>query len=385
MKKKLMTVIMAAAMALTGAMAFPVSCTVEAQAASAQEAKVNEPVHIDMDKADDSGYFTDEYSFKMPGNGYSTVDIFSADHSKNLHVGVKIMDEDHNVLFDEQVYEDTTIGRDGFAVTEGRTYYVTFSAVAYRFDSKEMDLTWHYTQADGWESENNDKSGNANLLKEGKNISGTIGIAEVKYITDYQDVDYFKFKVTKNWADVTIKFGPADINDNDAGWSVDLLNDNGEESTIMENVKSKQNLLYHLKRGTYYTKVYKGLGARKYDLSYSTSALKVKTPKVKKLSGYTYKSVFNGRQAEMDKVILSGAGNVDGYRVQIAKQKNMKGLLYSKLVKPSPKNTLTLNASAAFKKSKVYVQVRPYVTDPFGHNIFGKKSGIKGVTLKARK
>ena len=123
----------------------------------------------------------------------------------------------------------------------------------------------------------------------------------------------------------------------------------------------------------------------KYNLSYSTSPLSIKTPTVKKIAGYT-----ESRYSYFDSISLKNAGTVDGYLVKIAKKKTMKGILYNEVLSNlSGKNKIVVNKvldkyTLSQKASTVYITVRPYVLDPFGNRIYGSISKVKAQILKKK-
>ena len=346
--------------------------------------KVEAEVNTDIDMLFEGTIMNESkdktYVFTAPDNGYAQVTIKGADPTEEYSWSYRINNQ-NGATYESEIGEYGLTNRTSneFTVTKGEKYYVTVGNEE-KYWNREGILRFSFTKSDSWELEGNDSVAGAYALEEGKTITGTI--------TYKNDVDYYKFDINKA-CKVKITVNAADPSTT-GDWNVYLTNEDGQTKEIYEDIKSKQDNTFYLKNGTYYLSfdVYPGYGSKvgiKYNLSYSTSSLSIKTPTVKKIAGYT-----GSKYSYFDSISLKNAGTVDGYLVKIAKKKTMKGILYNEaLSNLSGKNKIVVNKvldkyTLSQKASTVYITVRPYVLDPFGNRIYGSISKVKAQILKKK-
>lgn len=344
--------------------------------------KVEAEVNTDIDMLFEGTIMNESkdktYVFTAPDNGYAQVTIKGADPTEEYSWSYRINNQ-NGATYESEIGEYGLTNRTSneFTVTKGEKYYVTVGNEE-KYWNREGILRFSFTKSDSWELEGNDSVAGAYALEEGKTITGTI--------TYKNDVDYYKFDINKA-CKVKITVNAADPSTT-GDWNVYLTNEDGQNKEIYMDVKSKQDSTFYLKKGTYYISfdVAPGYGSRvgvKYNLSYATSAISIKTPTVKKIEGYTG-SMYSYFQS----ISLKNAGTVDGYLVKMAKKKTMKDILYNETLNHfSGKSKIVVNQVLdkyilLQKASTVYVTVKPYVLDPFGNKIYGSVSKVKAQKFK---
>lgn len=386
--KRVAAAMLVAVMAVT---VVPMSETTTVKAEVPTEGDVVAEFNTDIITNFTSKYTSRHLTFIPTENGYGSVTL--APYSAQT-AGTTLFGIGGGAYTSFKVYDDT--GRSYFknaewyssynlpdmALTKGRKYYVDISI--FRGMNYQNVLRWTFTPSDTWEVESNDSANQATLMKEKTVYTGTRCVAD--------DFDCFKLVLNKD-RQVTFKFGPADVGGN-GRWITYLRNEKGEDSSDFGNdIKTEIENTVNLKKGTYYYCIggYKNTTGVKYNLSYSTAPINsIPVPKVGSLSGYRYKNnaFYNKQFAHLDYLSLKKVGtSVIGYRVKVANKKNMKGVVFDKVIDAAEedKTIVRLDSDFRFSKKVAYVTVQPYVKDPFGHEIWGKRSKVKTVKLSLKK
>lgn len=310
-----------------------------------------------------------KFVFTAPADGYCSVLYYQKQFRYRNSMGIKY-DDGRGLYSDRAMYNHT----DDFAVTAGAKYHLTVSPV----NGYDYVLRWNFTPADNWEKENNDTAETATKISAGKVYNGSLTYTGY---SPYDTVDYFSFTIDKD-SIVNFRLAPRDKTKS-PNYTLDLINTDSESYTLGRELKTALKSSVYLKKGTYYLKLTGGNPV--YELSYTAKTITAKkNTSVSKLSGYSYKN-YNTRYAHIDYLDLNNAlNNIAGYRVKIAKNKKMKGLLMDENIEITYPDTVHLARDLNYKKQKVYVTVQPYFEDPFGHEIWGRKSKVKEVKLSKK-
>lgn len=227
-------------------------------------------------------------------------------------------------------------------------------------------LRANFTPNDFYELEGNDSQTEAMPISLGNEYTGIID-------QHRGEEDWYSFSVLGN-SSATIEFGPKDVA-NTGNWLVYLVNATSKTYDLAY-TSTRISKSVTIRPGTYYIKVENSSNTslKCYNLKVTTNSIRnVKTPKIKKV---TIKNKGVSGYLKSIKMSAGISGDVD-YEVKVAAKKNMKKPLLvttadaGKSIKSFKNNTIRK------KKKTYYVQLRPYVTDCFGNNIYiGSKSNI---------
>ena len=305
-----------------------------------------------------------------PSDGYFVFNVSHKDITDDGSYGLEIQTITGKEVTKDDGEKVTTYK---IGVKKGQKIYVNVSG-NYGARYQIYKLRANFTVDPCFENETNNTSKTAKVITDKKTYKGIIG----NWPDD--DSDYYKFTVKKT-STVSIFFGPTDISKT-GKWKVVLQNSKGKEAEIME-TDARKTVKVKLKKGNYYIKVEANWGAdeKEYQLKITSSKLNIgKKKPVIKSATVTTGGFFNNRKFTGCKI--KGVKGVDGYEVKVSTNKKMK--------KPAITEDLTgankLNCGKFFNSNTktFFVQIRPFVKDPFGAKIYGKKSAIKKTKLKKK-
>ncbi|MCR4674560.1 MAG: hypothetical protein K5675_06085 [Lachnospiraceae bacterium] len=311
--------------------------------------------------------------FTSPADGYFSVTL-NKTASESSWESTYFYVKDGNgkqILTSHSVCLGETDSTGVYGTKKNKTFYVVIEdGYACQFN-----IRVNYTNASNWENEDNDTAKTACSLSNGKYRYGTISYGDINGST----YDYYKFKVKKN-SQVKITFGPKEVTGDSNYWDLDIINSNNATQDLMYTSSVRTETVY-LKKGTYYLRVGSGYYSSDdvvYKLKFKSSSLNIKKPTIKSVKVKKYKYYTN---YYFDNLKMKGNKTADGFQLQIAKKKNMKGKLVNENL------DITTDGSVGKKKieytyqlakqKKYYVRVRGYVIDPFGNKIYGKYSKVK--------
>ena len=305
-----------------------------------------------------------------PSDGYFVFNVSHKDITDDGSYGLEIQTITGKEVTKDDGEKVTTYK---MGVKKGQKLYVKISG-GWNAHNQIYKLRANFTVDPCFENETNNTSKTAKVITDKKTYKGIIG----NWPDD--DSDYYKFTVKKT-STVSIFFGPTDISKT-GKWKVALQNSKGKEAVIME-TDARKTVKVKLKKGNYYIKVEANWGAdeKEYQLKITSSKLNIgKKKPVIKSATVTTGGFFNNRKFTGCKI--KGVKGVDGYEVKVSTNKKMK--------KPAITEDLTgankLNCEKFFNSNTktFFVQIRPFVKDPFGAKIYGKKSAIKKTKLKKK-
>ena len=325
------------------------------------------------------------YMVKAPSAGRLTVKVSTTSKDKDYAIKTTLKDADGRVVVDSQ--NGTAYSMPSYGASEGDVFYL-FVEDFYRGYDTSFKITFEFSTTENWETENNDTSEKADKISSGTTYRGSISKSD--------DTDFYKFTVSSA-KKVKLTFGPDVIDNKERMWDVDLYSADGESFDLF-NTGSKNSRTVTLKKGTYYVRIVDETTTAEdgtpttavggdYNLSFVTSAVKVKRPSVTAVKMYGKESWLYDNYATATVSVKNG-GSIDGYTLRISKSSNMKSGTKKKNYAISASNGVT----AKKIKSKIrmgiypayYVQVRGYVKDAFGNKIYGKYSRVKSGSLSAR-
>lgn len=366
--KKIMRRLLGGVLALT--MLLTVIPAPKAEAASAKKINVNKSYNYEL--GDDEEKML---KFTAPSDGFFTVSLKVNSYEYGNDVEVKILDSNGNEILDE-IETNSSVKSTIYATKGKRNFYLK---VASDFDYCDFNVRVNFTKSSSWENELNDTSTTARSLTAKKWKYGVI--------TTDDTYDFYKFKLKKN-SKVKVTFGPKVVSGDDNAWSVEVINSYGESCTLYNetSVSTQKTDTLYLKKGTYYLRVQNSYSATyvPYKIKYTASSFAVKTPAITKVS---VKKMSYSDYRYLNYITLKKQNDVDGFSLQVAKKKSMKG----KLINDSE---LNIKNSSYISKTKInydgwawnstlstqkkyYARVRAYVYDPFGAKIYGKWSKVK--------
>lgn len=314
----------------------------------------------------------DFFAVKAPSNGYF---VFNLTHNDITQTG-----EYDLTVIDSAAAEVTSFhGQNGSSIKVGvKAGTLVYVKVDNNWGAKKQvyKLTPYFTASESFEAEPNNTANVAKPIGFGQVYTGIVG----NWSND--DADFYSFNVSAI-SQVSIFFGPVDIA-NKGDWKVEILNSKGKSANLMV-TDSGKTAKVKLAKGKYYIKISNSWGAKQkeYQLKVTSQNMKFKSKKpviksasIKKYSGWSSNKRFVGCS------LAKTVAGADGYEVSVASTKKMR--------KPFVKEKLTggkkLKTDKYFRSSSkyFYVQVRPYIQDPFGTYIYGKKSAAKKVATKAK-
>lgn len=312
------------------------------------------------------------FQFTVPQAGNINIEIKNTNATGSEEVRVWLYNSNNVNILDEEIGVDIKLPT--YSSDANKTYYLKVSDWK-RAEDTSFSITIHFQATTNWESENNDTTATADGIEANRSYKGMI--------TENDDCDYFKFYLSGN-RKVNIKFGPAEVDGGGYSWYVNLLNSKNESKEIACSGTSQTYTTY-LKKGTYYLKI-KNFSRTKnipYTFSYTTKSLKIKQPKITSIKGSAHKGLFSN-YVQLTRIKIKNSGDCQGYQVQVAKKKSMKGRLANQMVSfenGNSKGKVSLETGMGIYK-KYYVRVRGYVTDLYGKKIYGKYSKVKCYKMK---
>ncbi len=365
---------------LGGALALVMLLTViPAQKAEAAASMINVNQTYTYDFVEGDGQNGEKMlQFTAPTNGYFTVNCMMNKGKWGLNY-LNVMDSFGNKI-NQEIWLDEGQGNstDIYATKAGNVFLLKLE-----FDDSHLDYGYNCTirvnfiETDSWENESNDTSDTACLLTANQWKYGSI--------TSNDSYDFFKFNLNSN-SKVNVTFGPKEVSGNNNYWRVVIINSDGESYTLNNgyDISTQKTESLYLKKGTYYLRVENYVDAENipYMLHYTASNFSVKQASIKKVS---VKKYSHSKYRYLNYVTLKKNSDVDGFALQVAKKKNMKGKLINKVMELESgyisKSKINYNKWASNNslstQKKYYARVRAYVNDPFGAKIYGKWSKVK--------
>ena len=324
------------------------------------------------------------YRFTAPKNGYFHVELTMTERDgenwrfTSLSVFNSANEQILETIGDARI--GYTASTNVFATKAGNVFYFKLKADP-SLRSTTVNFKVVYTNSENWENEYNDSAKTACALTNNRHKYGII--------TCNDRYDYYKMNVTKA-SKVKFTFGPKEITGDSNSWDVEIINSKNNTTFLFTDVSTVKAKTVYLKKGTYYLRVrreYCGENVA-YKLKYQLCGAAVSTPVISKVNIKKYK---NQSVRYLNSITFSKNGYVDGYQVQVAKNKNMSGKyinqkverryneknVTSKVIRYS--NMSYLKKDLKSKKITYYVRVRSYVLDPFGNIIYGNYSKIKSI------
>lgn len=310
------------------------------------------------------------FRFVAPNNGYFTVSQTNLDSYGNSGNRLLVYNSDNEEL-DRITWSNHNQTTGVISATKGHTYYIK---TAIDDHGGKLKLRVNFTKASDWETEDNDTPYEADKLTNKKWMYGVVNIND-------SHPDYFKIKVKKA-SYVKLTFGPK-YNGVNCNFTVRIYNKDNFNSTLYSYSSNVTDKEIYLRKGTYYLQV-TGSEEVPYKLRYKASALKFKQVRVRSVTK-GYRGLFTSKYS-VKKITLKNTSGVDGYQVQFAKKKNMKGRValsegeeYQELGTYTNSDTRScirrFSSNCKFDRKKTYyVRVRGYRVDPFGAKIMGKWS-----------
>lgn len=339
-------------------------------AEAAEKLNLNQSYTIKLEEDNDS----ELYQFTVPSAGNICVQIRNTDPAGEQEIWAQMYDS-NNLEITER-WSGAGVTMPVYSSDKNRTYYLKVGNGWHAYETS-YNLTVEFEATTDWETEENNSTKSADMIKAGSKWYGMINDKN-------DDCDYFRFTLSAN-KKVNIQFGPAVVDGADHTWKVSLLDSKNNSVEIYDDSVIKTYNCY-LKKGTYYIKVESRLHSQNvtYALSYSESAVKLNSVSITsvKPSGYSY--VFGGGHCvKLDAINIKNSGDATGYTVRVAKKKSMKGKLAAEDIDFGDKATkkkVALDKTLDVMRN-YYVQVRSYVKDPFGGIVYGKYSKVKTVRL----
>ncbi len=357
---------------------FPVTVV---HAASTTDVSLGSTVTIRLSNQNDSKM----YRFTVPEAGRVTIDVATNSKAENYSITTTLKDEDGRVLVDPQT--GSSFSMPSYGAVAGQTLYLVVES-GYRGYDTSFKITFNFSAQVGYEAENNDTSDKANRIYPDAMCHGSISKSD--------DVDFFTFTIASPQK-VKITFGPDVIDKKDRMWDVDLFDSDGESLDCFD-TDSKSSRTVSLRKGTYYIRVAGGDAAQEllsdttavggdYYILYGVSSLKIRRPTVTEVKLFGTESWLYDNYATATVSIKNG-GDIDGYTFRISRSSNMSSGTKKKNYAISSGNGVTRKKIRSKVRMgiypKYYVQVRGFVKDAFGHNIYGKFSKIKSGSLSDR-
>lgn len=311
---------------------------------------------------------TKVFQFTVPQAGNIDIEIKHTNPVEDKTISLSLYDSNNAVIFWD--YRGSNVTLPTYSTDGNRTYYLKVKEIT-AWDASYY-VTIHFQTTTDWESENNDTTATADAITVNQTYKGTI--------TEKDSCDCYKLYIPGN-RKVSVKFGPTQVDGENHEWNVYLLNSKNESARIVDCSGINQTYTTYLKKGTYYLKVEDAYGARNipYSFGYTVKGLTIKQPKITSIKGSAYKGWFDPNYVKLTRIKIKNSGACQGYQVQVAKRKSMKGRLANEMVafeSGNSKGKVSLQTSMGVYK-KYYVRARGYVTDPFGKKIYGKYSKVK--------
>lgn len=337
-----------------------------ARAATLEIIELNQDYLVQLEGSSDSRL----YQFTVPAAGNISIQAKNTDPTGNEKVCLQLFDSNNLALTDE--WWDSNVELPVYSTDENRTFYLSFEP--YENYSISYVLTVNFEPTTDWETEDNDTTVSADVITAGKSWYGAIN--------DKNDsCDYFKFKLNVN-KKVVITFGPKEVSGNSNSWDVELINSSNQSERMFSRCSTTQTYTCYLKKGTYYLRITNCDNSRNipYAVSYRESALKLTAPVATSVKAVGHKGWNN--YVTLD-VKVKNSGNATGYVVKVSNKKNMGRPVTTEEIAfegSNSKKQFSLKTDFTVSKS-YYVQVKSYVTDPFGVKVYGKYGAVKGTSL----
>ena len=314
-------------------------------------------------------YETKIYQFTVPQAGNINIEIKNTNPTGSEEVEASLYDSNNAQIFGREW--GSNISLPTYSSNGNCTYYLKVSDYSSAWESS-FHVTVHFQATTDWESENNDTTATADGIVASRTYKGTI--------TEKDSCDYYKLYIPGN-RKVSVKFGPVQVDGENHKWNVYLLNSKNESEKIVDCSGINQTYTTYLKKGTYYLKVEDYSNARNipYSFCYTVKGITIKQPKITSIKGSAYKALLGPNYVKLTKIKIKNSGDCQGYQVQVAKKKSMKGRLANEMVafeNGNSKGKVSLQTSMGVYK-KYYVRARGYVTDLYGKKIYGKYSKVK--------
>lgn len=334
---------------------------------------VNQPCAGMLNDKDD----IDWYKVTTTEAGYMKLkfDFDYATYYQNIRAGFDF--EVYNSQFHEiYSYEQA---KDSFVSSrilpyEPGTFYIKISTKSYSPASGiPYSITMQQVKSDAWEQEENNTQQTANTIKLDKKYSGVIG--------SDKDVDWFKFKVTKDTS-VKVDFGRPDnitieqVEAIKAGWDMYIYRaSDSEEVAWAKHITEKidNNWTVNLKKGTYYVKICPNATywcvspTVPYNFKFTTAATPAKT-KIRKATGAKKAATITWKK-------VSGA---DGYYVYRSTSKNGT---YKKVATIKGASKTSYTNKKLKSKTTYYYKVAAYNKEN-GMTAIADHSAVKSVKTK---
>ena len=348
---------------------------------SATEAEVGKTYTVKLSNAGDKKM----YRFKTTVAGRITIDVATTAQGDNYSITTTLEDEDGKIVVDPQT--GTAYSMPSYGAAAGQTFYLLVEN-AYRGYDASFKITINFSTDTNYETENNDTSQDANAISSGITYYGSISKGS--------DVDFYRFRIGSA-KKVKLTFGPDVIDGVQRQWDVDLFNSSGDQLDLFD-TGTKGSRTVTLKKGIYYIRVASATSVSDtgvvsdatggdYGLSYTTSSLSIKRPKITGVKMKGTESWLYDNYATATVSIKNGGSNIDGYTFRISRTSSMKSGTKKKNYSISTSGVTRKKIKSSVRMgiySAYYVQVRGYVTDAFGKKIYGKYSKIKSGTLSSK-
>ena len=315
----------------------------------------------------------DYFCVKAPSNGYFVFTVAHNDVTETGNYSLTI----YNAGAAEITHQTgKNLSTFKIGVKAGTMLYAMVKD-SYGADNQVYKLTPYFAASESFEAEPNNSASEAKPIAYNSVYTGIIG----NWNSD--KADFYKFSVN-TISQVNINFGPVDIAKT-GNWRLYILNAKGKEADILY-TNSNKTAKVKLSKGVYYIKVVNSYDAddKEYQLKITSKNLnfKSKKPVIKTASVKKYNGIFSNKKfvgCSLAKTV-SGA---DGYEVSVASAKSMRKPFIKERIKAGGKKLKTEKYFSS-KSKYFYVQVKPYIQDPFGNYIYGKKSAAKKVATKAK-
>lgn len=338
-----------------------------ARAATLEIIELNQDYPVQFEDS----YESHLYEFTVPEAGNISVQMKDTNPAGDYSIQMQLFDANNLMLANKQEYS-ANLELPVYFTNGNRSFYLKLIG---GYDSYRTSyvLTVNFEPVTDWESEDNNATTSADVISAGKNWYGAIN--------DVNDpCDYFKFKLNAN-KKVAIQFGPKEVSGNSNSWDVELINSSNQSQRIYDD-STTQTYTCYLKKGTYYLKITDGYNSKNipYALSYKESALKLTAPVTTSVKAVGHKGWNN--YVTLD-VKVKNSGNATGYVVKVSNKKNMGRPVTTEEIAfegSNSKKQFSLKTDFTVSKS-YYVQVKSYVTDPFGVKVYGKYGAVKGTSL----
>ena len=328
----------------------------------------------------------DFFKVAAPQNGYFIFTVKHFDPTDNGKYHLEIFNTKSEEVFSTEDVMLQTNDNDAvtfkIGVRSGETLYAKVkTGAAQNVTGQVYKINAGFTPTEIFEMEDNNSTNMANAITYNTRYTGMTG----NWADDKED--YYKFTVSTT-SKVTMTFGAVDESSIISGWDVYLINSKNKSAKVVEKYNKKDTKTFNLKKGTYYIRIEGDNISNKtkeYYLQLTLKNLNVDKakPVIKNAKVTLVKNSLN-RNVELKTVTLKkGINDAEYYEVLISENAKMKKAT-KKIVSVNPiKNPSKLKIGKRIKSNKkvFYVQTRPYVEDPFGAKIYGRKSVIKKVKI----